>query len=317
MKRPSEFLAGVFFVCEAEFQRAISLYLVAKVSAGTKNPQPPTATRQCECSSVRRQLRGGGGLFLEKGFDAGDVFGDVDADGVVFHFGHANFPAVFEPAELFKLFDFFEGALGEGGVFEQGVALEDVETEVLEVAGLDFSGGVADPRDGGAGEIEGIVVEVEDGLADVGVHDIAGHFDGGGDGGYLGGRLLKDGVYRGVNHFGIEEGFVALDVNENLAAGVGGDFGDAFGAGTVLSAGHARFAAKGLDRLYDAVIVGGDDDVGGHFGELGAFVNAPDHTGTRDGNEGLAGQAGGAVACGNNDDNVGRTHLMRAPSRST
>jgi hypothetical protein len=34
----------------------------------------------------------------EELFDAGDVFGDVDADGVVLYFGHANLPSIFEPA---------------------------------------------------------------------------------------------------------------------------------------------------------------------------------------------------------------------------
>lgn len=72
-----------------------------------------------------------GGLFLEEFFDAGHVFGHVDADGVVFDFGYANLPAVFEPAELFELFDAFEFALGQGGIFEEGVALEDVQAEMF------------------------------------------------------------------------------------------------------------------------------------------------------------------------------------------
>ena len=35
---------------------------------------------------------------LEQLFYAGDVFGDVYAHGVVFYFGYADFPAIFEPA---------------------------------------------------------------------------------------------------------------------------------------------------------------------------------------------------------------------------
>ena len=42
-------------------------------------------------------------------------------------FGDADFPAIFEPAELLELLDFFQGALRECGVFEKGVALEYVE----------------------------------------------------------------------------------------------------------------------------------------------------------------------------------------------
>ena len=65
-------------------------------------------------------------LFLEEFFDFGYVFGDVHAYRVVVYFGDADFPAIFEPAELLELLDFFEGALGERGVFEKGVALEYV-----------------------------------------------------------------------------------------------------------------------------------------------------------------------------------------------
>ena len=71
------------------------------------------------------------GLGLEEFFDAGDVFGDVDAYGVVFYLGDADLYAVFHPAELLELLDALELALGEGGVVEEGLALEDVEAEVL------------------------------------------------------------------------------------------------------------------------------------------------------------------------------------------
>ena len=65
-------------------------------------------------------------LFVEEFFYAGDVFGDVHTYGVVLDFGYADFPAVFEPAELLELFDSFEFALGQRWVFEQGIALENV-----------------------------------------------------------------------------------------------------------------------------------------------------------------------------------------------
>ena len=71
-------------------------------------------------------LHGRAVLFLEEFFDAGDVFGDIDADGVVFDFGDADFGAILHPTELFELLDFFEDTLGESRIFEQGVAAEDV-----------------------------------------------------------------------------------------------------------------------------------------------------------------------------------------------
>lgn len=220
------------------------------------------------------------GLFLEEFLDFGYVVGDVDAYGVVVNFGYANFIAIFEPAELFELLDFFERSLGERGVFEEGVALEDVEAEVLEMADFYFGGGVAEPGDGSAGEVQGVFVKVEDGFHDVGIHDVGGRFYGRGYGGDGGGRIFENGGDGGVDDFGIEERFVALDVDEDLAIDMSGDFGYAFGAGAVLGAGHAGFAAEGFDGLDDAVVVGGDDDASGEFGKLGAFIDALDHGGT-------------------------------------
>src|SRR5579859_7788796 len=116
-------------------------------------------------------------LFLEKFFHAGDVFRHVHADGVVFDFGYANLPTVFEPAELLELLDAFELSLGQSGVFEEGVALEDVQAQMLEVPHLYFAAGIANPGDGRPRKINSIAIEIEDGLDDVGVHDVRGYFD--------------------------------------------------------------------------------------------------------------------------------------------
>ena len=68
---------------------------------------------------------------MEEFFDAGDVCRDVDAYRIVLDLGYANLPAVFEPAELLELFDALELALGQGGIFEEGIALEHVKAEMF------------------------------------------------------------------------------------------------------------------------------------------------------------------------------------------
>jgi hypothetical protein len=249
-------------------------------------------------------------LFLEEFFDFGYVVGDVHAYGVVVYFGDADFPAIFEPAELLELLDFFEGALRESGVFEKGVALEDVQAQMLEVADFHFGGGIAEPGDGSAGEVQRVFVEVEDGFYDVGIHDVGWSFYGGGDAGDRGGCVFKKGANSGVDDFGVEERFVTLDIHENLAIGVSGNFRNALGAGAVLGAGHAGFAAESFDGLNDAVVIGGDDDAGGELGEFGAFIDALDHGGTSQRYQGFTGQAGGTVASWNYDDDVGWTHKI-------
>ena len=92
----------------------------------TSHPEVETDQRvtQLSCGITTRRWRD---LFLEELFDFGYVLGDVYAYGVVLDFGDADFPAIFEPAELLELLDFFQGTLRECGVFKKGVALEYVE----------------------------------------------------------------------------------------------------------------------------------------------------------------------------------------------
>ena len=81
------------------------------------------------------------------------------------------------------------------------------------------------------------------------------------DGGDGSGGFLEKCADGGVDYFGVEEGLVALDVDEDLAAGVGGDFGDALGSGAMVGAGHAGFAAEGFYRRDDTVVIGSDDEM--------------------------------------------------------
>ncbi len=128
---------------------------------------------------------------MEEFFYAGYVFGDVYAYGVVVDFGYADFPAIFEPAELLELLDFFEFTLGQSWVFQQGIALENIKTEVLPVFDMDFLLGVADPGNRSAGKIEAVAFEVENCLNNIGIHDVAGVANGRGHGGNLGDRLFE------------------------------------------------------------------------------------------------------------------------------
>ena len=101
-------------------------------------------------------------LFLKKPFDAAYVFGYIDADRVVFYLGHTNLPAIFQPPELFELFDFFEFTLRKSGVLEERLALEDVQPKVLPIAHMDLLLGVAHPGDRRTRKIKGVGVEIED-----------------------------------------------------------------------------------------------------------------------------------------------------------
>ena len=216
-------------------------------------------------------------MFAEEFLDAGYVFGDVYADGVVLDFGDADFPSVFEPAELFELLDSFELSLWQRRVFEQGIALENVKPQVLPVFDVDFLLGVADPGDWRARKIKPVAFEIENCFHDVGIHDVAGVPDRSGDGGDLGGRFFEERGYRGIDCSGVDKRFVTLYVYEDVALFVDGHLCDTFCAGAVVGAGHAGFATEGVDGVDNALVVRGYHNVMNGLRLPGAFIHALDH----------------------------------------
>jgi len=232
-------------------------------------------------------------------------------------FGDADTPAIFEPAELFELFDFFEFTLRESGVLEKGIALKDVEAKVLPISDADLVLGVANPRDGRAGEIERVVVKIENSFDHVRVHDVGGMTDRRGNRGDLCGRIFEEGAHGGVDSDGINEGLVALNVDEDVARFMSRDFRDALGSRAVIGARHARVAAERLDGVEYALVVGGDEDGMDGVGAFGAFVDVLDHGFAREGDQGFAGKSHGGVAGRDNDDDLrvghNRKRSVKAP----
>ena len=141
-------------------------------------------------------------------------------------------------AELFEFFKLLEG--GGGGVdecFEKG-ALVAVDADVAPVGvGGAVGLGLTKVGDGGAGEVEGGAGLIKEGFDDGGVVHFIPIADGGDGGDHLPLGVLE-GMRELVDEGGIDERFVALDVD----AGVGGNgldgFGDAVGAGGVVGVGH-------------------------------------------------------------------------------
>jgi len=234
-------------------------------------------------------------LFVEEFLDAGYVFGDVDADGIVLDFGDADLPAIFEPAKLFELFNFLEFALRQSWIFEQGIPLKDVETKVFPVFHMDLLLSLADPGNRSAGKIKAVAFEVENRFDDIGIHNVARMANGCGDCGDLSGRFFQECGDGDIDRGWIDERFVSLNVDEDVALLVSGDFGDAFGAGAVVGAGHACFAAETADGVDNPLVIRRYHDAVDGLRLFGAFVNALDHglAGQRD--EWLTGKASGGV----------------------
>src|ERR1700730_15814206 len=79
-------------------------------------------------------------------------------------FRDANAIAVLQPAQLLELFDALQIALRKGGKFQQSLAAENVQPQMLQMSRVDRALPVSYPGDGRAGKIQCIPVEIEDGL---------------------------------------------------------------------------------------------------------------------------------------------------------
>ena len=113
-------------------------------------------------------------------------------------------------------------------------------------------------------------------------------------GGYVDGGV-GEAVAEGVELLGLDEGFIALDVDDDIVGcglfGVG--FVYSVGAALVGCAGHDGFAAEGLDGGEDALVVGGDDDIVEDVFNLAVYA-LDDGLASEEG-EGLGGETCGGV----------------------
>ncbi len=190
-------------------------------------------------------------------FDDEEVGFGVYADGVGFDGFDVDVDAVFEPAELFETLDDFQLAGGQGRELLQGGAAVGVEADVLPVAGV--AGGVAVKWNGGAGEVKRATIGGGDDFDGVGVVDVlrrAGGFDGGDLD-----VFALEGEQQGGDVGGLQEGFVALDVDVDVGGEVLRDGVEAVGAGLEIGRGEAEGPGFGGAEGGDFIGVGGDDDL--------------------------------------------------------
>ena len=164
-------------------------------------------------------------------------------------------------------------------------------------------GRVAAEGDGGAGEVEGVTKSVEDELDDVGIGDERRVIERAAGGDHREGRIVTELAGEGVDEFGIEERFVTLDINDvGGRIALCGGFGNSVGAGGVIGAGANGAGANGLAEVGDAVVVCGDDEFVEFLTEGGALEDVLEERFSKQGMEGLSGEAGRGPA-GRDDPN--------------
>jgi len=227
-------------------------------------------------------------------------------------FGYVEGYAVFQESELFQALGLFERAGGEGGeAFQSGFAV-GVEAEVF--PDLSLAGGVAVEGDGGAGEVERAAVKGGDDFDGVGVGNVfgtAGDFEGGDV--YVG---LGEGCEDGGDVFGVEEGFVALDVDVDGGVVELGDGVEAVGTAGKVGVGKNAGPAVVVAESFDFRGVGGDDDFVELRAGLGGTVDPREEGFASDLAEDFAGQAGGGEAGGDDAEDFLRGRHQRGSSES-
>lgn len=114
---------------------------------------------------------------------------------------------------------------------------------------------------------------------------------------------MAKGSGEGVDKIGLEEGFVALDIDD-MGGGFAltGSFGDAVGAGRVVAAGANGAGSNGFAKAGDAVVIGGDDEFIDFPAEGGPLKNVLEKGLPQERMEGLSGEAGRSPA-GRDDAN--------------
>ncbi len=114
-------------------------------------------------------------------------------------------------------------------------------------------------------------------------------------GGHLDVAVAHERLGQHVDRGRVDEGLVALDVDDDLAGQQGGNLGQPIGAGGVIGTRQPRDAAEALHRVDDPLVVGGHDH-GIHRGPRRAAVDVLDHGAAVDVSERFSGKAGGVVA---------------------
>jgi hypothetical protein len=155
---------------------------------------------------------------------------------------------------------------------------------------------VAVVRDGGAGEVEGAAVGGGDYFDGVWVGDVLGgaeDFEGGDFDLRLGERAEES-----CDVLGLEEGFVALDVDVDVGGDLLGDGVNAVGAAGEVGGGELDGPVILEAELGYFVGVGGDDDTVELGAGAGGFVDPGEHGSAGDDAEDFTCEAGGGEACG-------------------
>jgi hypothetical protein len=219
------------------------------------------------------------------------VFGEVNTNG----------GSVFERAKLLEALGLFERGGRERNEALQEIDAVSVDAEVT--IGRKVWDRVAAEGDGGAGEVKGVAESVEDELDDVGVGDERGVIERAAGRDHREGGIVAEFTGEGIDEFGIEERFVALNINDvSWRMALRGGFGNSIGAGGMIGAGANGAGPDGLAEGGDAVVVSGDNELVEFLATRSALEDVLKKRLSKKRMEGFSGEAGRGPA-GRDDTN--------------
>jgi len=202
---------------------------------------------------------------------------------------------------------------------KERLAAVGVEPYVLTVSfALAGTTGVSIIGDRPARKVEGMALAVGDNLYQVRVVGVVVGAEGSGQGRQVGlGVILKQ-TGDAVQVMGIDFGFVALEVDNDIGVELGGDLGNAIGAARMIWACHANRGVEFAAGTDDTVVIGGDKHLLGQTGLTGLFVHVLKEVFSGLSSEKFSGETRRSVTSGNYDYNTHVTILsgLTIPSRT-
>ena len=231
------------------------------------------------------------------------IFGGIDAEPRRGDLDHADGQAVVDGAQLFEFFDIFDGGVVKGAEVVEALFGEAVDADMAEIG----CRAAAVVGDGCAGEVDGVVVRVDDDFDEVWIlrrFTVDGVVAADHNELLFMLREASDALEYARDNFGLDERFVGLDIDHRFVVTdleQLGAFVDAVSAAFVRRRRQCRrntVVGTGFD---DALVIGGDHDF---VDLLYPLRGTDDHGNTADIGEDFFGETGGGEPGG--DDYHGR-----------
>ena len=239
-----------------------------------------------------------------------DLFGGVEADGMVIGQDDPDDSAILKRAELFQLFGLFKKSRGPVNELLKEIAPIAIEAHVSQRGKRTGAG--PQVRNGATGEVEGISCSVDDDLYDVGVIELikVGHRVGRRDHGKAGFGFQSDN--EAVREGRVEQRLIPLNIDHmgNVRIRSHG-LRNTIRSGGVPGRSHYNPGAEGAGFLFDTGIVSGDQKQVELFAPARPFVDVAEQALAGEVMKGFSGEAGGSPSGGDNTSDFGSRSLCR------